>query len=36
MNILERGKRKGETERWIAHKLNDEYMLRVIYEVNQK
>jgi len=28
-----RGKRKGESERWIAHKLlDDEYLLRVIYE----
>jgi hypothetical protein len=28
-----RGKRKGEIERWIAHKLlEDGYMLRVIYE----
>ena len=32
-----RGKRKGEIERWIAHKLLDDgYMLRVIYEVKNK
>jgi hypothetical protein len=32
-----RGKRKGEIERWIAHKLlDDEYMLRVIYEVENE
>ena len=29
-----RGKNRGELERWIAHKLlDDEYMLRVVYEV---
>ena len=29
-----KGKRKGEIERWIAHKLlDDEYMLRVVYEI---
>ena len=28
-----RGKNRGELERWIAHKLlDDEYMLRVVYE----
>ena len=28
------GKNSGELERWIAHKLlDDEYMLRVVYEV---
>jgi len=32
-----RGKRKGELERWIAHKLLDDgYMLRVIYEVKNE
>ena len=32
-----RGKRKGEIERWIAHKLVDEeYMLRVIYEAKNE
>ena len=32
-----RGKRKGEIERWIAHKLLDgEYILRVIYEVKNE
>ncbi|KAF5412970.1 MAG: hypothetical protein C5S47_00320 [Candidatus Methanogasteraceae archaeon] len=29
-----RGKWKGEIERWVAHKLlDDEYMLRVVYEI---
>ena len=29
-----RGKNRGELERWIAHKLiDDEYLLRVVYEV---
>ena len=32
-----RGKRKGELQRWVAHKLlNDEYMLRVIYEIENE
>jgi|GEM_PF-4895847 len=31
------GKNRGELERWIAHKLlDDEYMLRVVYEVKNE
>jgi len=32
-----RGKRKGKLQRWVAHKLlNDEYKLRVIYEIENE